>query len=65
MTTIDTIRNRSHSARDHEQCLWENLKEICDARARLSQDEEMLSELIEQFCTPNVEEQDRLGGQGE
>ena len=65
LTTIEAIRNKSHHARDHEQCLWENLKEICDARARLSQEEEMLSELIEQFCTLGVEEQDKLERQGE
>ena len=38
---------------------------MCDARARLAQDEEILSDLIEQFCTLNMEEQDRLESHGE
>ena len=38
---------------------------MCNARARLAQDEEILSDLIEQFCTLNMEEQDRLESHGE
>ena len=65
MEAIEALKSQLHNFQNNEQKHWRDLKKVLDARAVLTKNEEMLVDLIEQFCTLSNDEQQQIEDSGD